>query len=64
MVKYYQSKGEFYMKQNTIEHLAKLARNKYHNNWQRQNPEKVKKAQERYWQKKAQKMLEEQNNEN
>ena len=45
MVKYYQSKGEFYMKQNTIEHLAKLARNKYHNNWQRQNPEKVKKAQ-------------------
>lgn len=50
------------MTENTIENMAKLTRNQYHNNWQKQNPEKVKKAQERYWQKKAQKMLEEQKN--
>lgn len=52
------------MKENTSKDLARLIRNKYHNNWQKQNPEKVKKAQERYWQKKAKKMLEEQNNKN
>ena len=48
------------MNNKTIEDLAKLYRNQYHNNWQKQNPDKVKTAQERYWQKKAQKAIEEQ----
>lgn len=33
---------------------AKAARNAYHREWNRRNPDKVKAAQEKYWAKKAQ----------
>ena len=36
--------------------LIKLAKNEYHRNWQRNNKDRVKKAQEKYWQKKALKL--------
>ena len=49
------------MTNKSIEDLAKSYRNQYHNNWQKRNKDRVKKAQERYWQKKAQKALEENN---
>lgn len=35
------------------ENISKKARNEYHNKWQKQNRDKVRKAQERYWLKKA-----------
>lgn len=33
--------------------LVRQTKNEYHRKWQRQNPEKVKKAQERYWERKT-----------
>lgn len=41
------------MKNENVEDLARQKRNEYHRTWQKQNPEKVKQAQERYWKKKA-----------
>lgn len=41
------------MKNGNLEDLARQKRNEYHRIWQKQNPEKVKQAQERYWEKKV-----------
>lgn len=41
------------MADNIAKDLAKQKRNEYHRIWQKRNPEKVKRAQERYWEKKA-----------
>lgn len=38
--------------------LARQQRNEYHRKWQKQNPEKVKQAQNRYWEKKAKELQE------
>lgn len=46
----------------SISTLAKSAKNEYHNNWQKRNPDKVKKAQEKYWRNKALELLEKQKN--
>ena len=43
------------MSDNISNDLARQTRNEYHRNWQKQNPEKVKQAQERYWERKAKK---------
>ena len=37
---------------------AKEARNAYYREWRKKNPEKMKRYQENYWKKKAQKMQE------
>ena len=37
---------------------AKEARNAYHREWRKKNPEKVRQAQEKYWKKKAKEMQE------
>ncbi len=34
--------------------MAKKTRNEYHNEWQKRNRDKVRQAQNRYWEKKAQ----------
>lgn len=41
------------MNDNISKDLARQKRNEYHRIWQKQNPEKVKQAQKRYWEKKA-----------
>lgn len=41
------------MNNEKLEDLARQKRNEYHRIWQKQNPQKVKQAQERYWEKKA-----------
>ncbi len=33
--------------------LIRKAKNSYHRTWQKQNPDKVRQAQERYWKKKV-----------
>ncbi len=45
------------MSDNITKDLAKQKRNEYHRIWQKQNPEKVKRAQDRYWEKKAKEEL-------
>lgn len=45
------------MEDNTKKDLARLTKNAYHRKWQKLNKEKVRQAQERYWQKKAIKEL-------
>lgn len=50
------------MSEKNLQDLAKSIKNGYHNEWQKQNRDKVKNAQDRYWQKKAKKILEEQKN--
>lgn len=46
-----------------LSEAVKKAKAQYHKKWQRENPEKVKAAQERYWLKKAKEIMEkEQNN--
>ena len=45
------------MEENTIKDLVRLTKNTYHRKWQKLNKEKVRQAQERYWQKKAIKEL-------
>lgn len=52
------------MSDDTIEKLAKSVKNNYHNEWQKQNRDKVRKSQNRYWQKKAKEILEKQKNNN
>lgn len=42
------------MNNNNLKDLARQKRNEYHRKWQKKNPEKVKQAQNRYWEKKAQ----------
>jgi hypothetical protein len=39
---------------------AKELRNKYHREWRKKNSDKVKQAQKRYWERKAQEMKEQQ----
>ena len=41
------------MKNEHLQELARKARNQYHSIWQQKNPDKVKQAQKRYWEKKA-----------
>lgn len=41
------------MSNEKIKDLARQKRNEYHRNWQKQNPEKVQQAQQRFWEKKA-----------
>ena len=50
------------MNDDTIEKLAKSLKNNYHNEWQKQNRDNVRKSQNRYWQKKAKEILEKQKN--
>lgn len=50
------------MSEEKLKNLAKSLKNAYHNEWQKQNRENVRKSQQRYWQKKAKKILEEQKN--
>ena len=45
------------------EHLQELARNQYHSIWQQKNREKVRQAQKRYWEKKAQELQNEERTE-
>lgn len=52
------------MSDDTIEKLAKSLKNNYHNEWQKQNRDNVRKSQKRYWQKKAKEILEKQKNNN
>lgn len=42
------------MVDNTPKDLARQKRNEYHRKWQKQNPQKVKQAQDRYWEKQGQ----------
>lgn len=51
------------MNKNT-EDLAKQAKNEYHNIWQKRNPEKVRQAQKRYWEKKAKELQSKERTEN
>jgi hemerythrin-like domain-containing protein len=44
----------------TKEELAREARNEYHRQWRRNNPDKVKKNIENYWLRKAEKLLRDQ----
>ena len=37
----------------TVKKVIRQKRNEYHRNWQKQNPEKVQQAQQRFWEKKA-----------
>jgi hypothetical protein len=37
----------------TLDEQARAARNAYYREWRMKNPDKVKKAMDRYWQKKA-----------
>ena len=41
------------MSNEKIKDLARQKRNEYHRNWQIQNREKVRQAQNRYWERKA-----------
>lgn len=41
------------MKKNELSKEAKEARNKYHREWRKNNPDKVKKHKKTYWEKKA-----------
>lgn len=50
------------MNDNELMDLARQKRNEYHREWQKQNPEKVKQSQERYWQKKANESLRKETN--
>ena len=50
------------MSEENLKKLAKETKNTYHNKWQRNNRDKVRKSQEKYWRKKALKILEEQKN--
>lgn len=52
------------MSDETIRDYIKLAKREYHREWQRNNRDKIKKAQQRYWQKKAKEILEKQKNNN
>jgi|LSQX01.1.fsa_nt_gb hypothetical protein len=45
--------------QNRIDELAKEARREYYRKWRAKNPDKVKKATERYWRRKAEQILKE-----
>lgn len=41
------------MKSTQISDAARIARNEYAREWRKRNPDKVKKANERYWERKA-----------
>ena len=41
------------MKEKELENEIRLAKNAYHRKWQENNKEKVKRAQQKYWTKKA-----------
>lgn len=40
-----------------LQDAIKIAKREYHRKWRRDNPEKVKAYQERYWKKKAEQLL-------
>lgn len=42
-----------------LNEAARIARNKYHSKWEKENPEKVREIRRRYWAKKAAKAAEE-----
>lgn len=44
--------------------LMRKAKNEYHKKWQRQNLDKVKQAQKRYWEKKAKELRNKERTEN
>lgn len=46
-----------------LQELARKARNQYHSIWQQKNREKVRQAQKRYWEKKAQELQNEERTE-
>lgn len=48
---------------NKLSEEAKEARRAYLRKWRRENPEKVKEQKRRYWERKAQEMREEEENE-
>jgi hypothetical protein len=45
------------MADNILKDLIKETKNAYHRNWQKQNPDKVRQAQERYWKRKVEKQI-------
>ena len=47
------------MKKKELEELAKEARRKYIREWRRKHPDKVREWNQRYWERKGMKMLEE-----
>ena len=55
----YKTKGEVYtMSEKELSQEAKEARRAYLRKWRRENPEKVKEQERRYWERKAQEMRE------
>lgn len=51
------------MDSNISKDLARQKRNEYHRKWQQKNREKVRQAQKRYWEKKAQELQNEERTE-
>ena len=54
----YINERRFYTMSKKISQEAKEARNAYYREWRKKNPEKVKRAQEKYWMKKVKEMQE------
>lgn len=49
------------MCEKSIEEIAKTIQREYLNNWRAKNKDKVREANKRYWQRKAEKRLQEEN---